>query len=99
MSKPLLRRGIALSSLGLMMGLLALAAPSCGSTVVIGDCAGDLEDCDGVCVDLQTHPDHCGACGNPCPPGGVCSGGLCRFGCPPGHLNCFGGCVDVFSNP
>lgn len=33
--------------------------------------------CDGACVDTQTSPLHCGACGAACAAGEICSGGAC----------------------
>jgi hypothetical protein len=30
------------------------------------------------CVDLQTDPSNCGACGIPCPAPHTCSGGMCN---------------------
>jgi hypothetical protein len=33
--------------------------------------------CGGACVVLATTPESCGACGNVCPQGNVCSGGAC----------------------
>lgn len=40
--------------------------------------------CNGACVDLETDPAHCGACGAACPEGTSCVGGLCAavFGGP-----------------
>ena len=39
----------------------------------------DEEDvvCDDVCVDLDSDPDHCGACGSPCDEGFFCDEGTC----------------------
>jgi hypothetical protein len=61
-------------------------APTCGTGLTI---------CSGACVDLQTDPDHCGACGTGC---GTwfkqCINGQCA-GCPAGFCS-FGqnGCGD-----
>lgn len=49
--------------------------------------------CGGVCVDLNSSVNHCGSCGNTCPPGNVCIGGICS--CPAGFVNCGGVCVDL----
>jgi hypothetical protein len=41
-------------------------------------CAGGLTKCGGVCVNLSSDPNNCGACGVRCPPGWQsCSGGTC----------------------
>ena len=52
-------------------------APSGGSAGSGGAaCSAPQELCDGVCVDLQNNPSHCGACGQVCP-SGQCTGGSC----------------------
>lgn len=48
--------------------------------------------CGDDCVDLATNPQHCGACFQPAPAGGTCSG------CPGGTTSCAGACVDVSSD-
>lgn len=56
------------------------------------DAAGDpdalvcdpLLECNGMCVDSLTDPDHCGTCGNDCP-SGICILGDCLGGTP-GHV-------------
>jgi hypothetical protein len=45
-------------------------------------CSGDLVSCEGACVDLQTDPNHCGACDAPCASGSPCSAGTCQCGTP-----------------
>ena len=49
--------------------------------------------CGSTCVDLTSDANHCGSCGNTCPPGKVCIGGVCS--CPAGFVNCGGVCVDL----
>lgn len=57
--------------------------------------------CGGACVDLATNANNCGACGNVCPTGGVCTSGIC--GCPAGSVMCSGPtgpvCTNVASSP
>jgi len=40
-------------------------------------CPTDQALCDGACVNFATEPRHCGACGNACLPGEVCTSGRC----------------------
>lgn len=94
-----LRRSVAASTLALAAGLLAIAGPSCGSTVVVVECLDDETACGTSCVDLSSNPQNCGACGNVCEDGATCQGGVCSGGsCPPGLAECFGSCVDLLSS-
>ena len=54
-------RATVLSTLGVLM-----LAAGCQSPVVGAACRGDLALCDGLCVDLESDPQHCGACGTQC---------------------------------
>ena len=49
-------------------------------------CPAGLTECAGECFDLLAHAAHCGACGNSCGLGGVCTGGVC--GAPTGNQTC-----------
>jgi len=49
------------------------------------NCSPGLTDCGGTCIDVLTSASNCGACGNLCPSGQSCTGGLCP-------------CVDAGSN-
>lgn len=53
--------------------------------------------CDFTCVDPQSHPRHCGACGRECPSApnarGVCIEGGCRTECSVGAHRCGDSCV------
>ena len=40
-------------------------------------CGTGEDECDGVCVDLQTNGANCGACGIMCAVGQRCDGGTC----------------------
>lgn len=53
--------------------------PGCASSVVGLECAADRVLCDGVCVDVSTHPEHCGACGVSCGTQ-ACVDGMCVGG-------------------
>ena len=56
-------------------------------------CSGGRERCDTGCADLRTDRDHCGACGNACPPGTSCRAGTCV--CPDPLTLCEGRCVNL----
>jgi len=56
-----------------------------------GNC--DMSDDNGCETELQTSPTHCGACGNACPMGQVCTAGMCA--CPAGQTLCAGRCVST----
>ena len=47
-----------------------------------GTCAVGRTLCGAGCVNLLSHPDHCGACGTACSAGEVCVGGQCTGACP-----------------
>jgi len=60
----------------------------CGGSLDCGDCGSDAgadatacpgseTDCAGTCVDVETDPSNCGACGMSCAVGQTCSAGAC----------------------
>jgi len=51
-------------------------------------CPSGQESCDGVCVDVRYDPAHCGACGNECKTGQVCSEAVCAVQCSGGTTKC-----------
>ncbi len=55
----------------------------CGLTCQVG-----LENCGGVCVDVERDRAHCGACNNGCGAGEVCANGVCSLDCQEGFLRC-----------
>ncbi len=89
-----MRSGIARSLLSLGSFLALGCQPHAGtSTVPQGSrdcsethsCAESFECCSGVCVDLTTSHDHCGACGSTCEFPHACSNGVCtRSACDSG---------------
>ncbi|MBI4699650.1 MAG: hypothetical protein HY744_00545, partial [Deltaproteobacteria bacterium] len=58
-----------------------------------------LTMCAGKCVDVQNDPANCGACSSACPPGQVCSAGVCSLVCAGGTTKCGGACVDTKVDP
>ncbi len=64
-----------------------------GGTGGAGACSGNLADCDGECVDLQSDPNHCGDCNEACDPATEsCSEGSCD--CADPFIDCDGTCID-----
>ena len=55
--------------------------------------------CGAVCVNLQSDPRNCGACGHACAVGQVCSAGMCQLVCPTGQTRCGAVCVNLQSDP
>jgi hypothetical protein len=52
-----------------------------------------MTTCSGICVDLQTDPTNCGACGVHCAMTQACLKGTCK--CAPSETSCSGLCVDL----
>jgi hypothetical protein len=65
-------------------------------------CAAGQMDCGPAigCVDTQSDPNSCGACGNACGPNETCSKGVCTC-TSAGQVNCgnLTGCADLSSDP
>jgi cysteine-rich repeat protein len=59
------------------------------------ECASGQGDCSGVCRDLRSDKQNCGACGNTCAAGFTCEAGSCKapvVTCGPEQTNCSGAC-------
>ena len=61
-------------------------------------CPGSMASCTGVCTDLTSDQNNCGACGHACTQGFVCTTGQCTNTCPTGRTPCQGICVNLQSD-
>ncbi len=68
-------------------------------------CPPGLTECGGLCRDLTSNSDNCGACGNSCSHDSVCRNGVCvqvtctcNPVCPTGQTWCNGACIDTESD-
>lgn len=62
------------------------------------ECTVGGTSCEGECVNIENHPDHCGGCGAPCD--GVCEAGDCNpKGCQAAPEECDGACTDTNNDP
>ena len=73
-----------------------MQATGSGSVAVHG-CVGcsDGVFCGDTCVDTQSDPANCGACGTACGTGMVCSEGACVTNCADGLTDCDGSCRNL----
>jgi cysteine-rich repeat protein len=60
-------------------------------------CAPPTSPCAGACVDLETDPSNCGACGLTCPRNARCNARTCE--CPLGESVCNNVCVNFATDP
>ncbi len=64
-----------------------------------GTCGPGQVACGTGCATLALDPLNCGACGNACAPGEVCSSGTCADTCAPPLMRCGDTCVDPAHDP
>ncbi len=74
---------------------VALLLTGCPHQGVV--CSEGMSACGEICMDLQSSPQSCGACGVSCEVGQICQEGACA--CAPGAEVCDGACVVTASNP
>ncbi|HPH64443.1 MAG TPA: hypothetical protein PLF40_01820 [Kofleriaceae bacterium] len=62
-------------------------------------CLASEATCNGVCANLQSDPDNCGACGTTCGDGMSCYSGVCAPSCAASNeQSCSGVCLDTNSD-
>jgi alpha-tubulin suppressor-like RCC1 family protein len=79
------------------------AAVCSAGACVVGTCTAPQADCDqkvstGCETNVQTNAQHCGACGNACAAGEVCSAGACKGSCDQGLTKCGASCAEIKSD-
>ena len=92
-------RGPSLVLLTCVLAIVPLLALSGCSSY---DCPTGLVKCGGQCVSITSDEENCGACGNACGSGMVCSHGVCDETCPETPVfftDCDGECVDLRTDP
>ncbi len=70
-------------------------------------CTGKEQCCNTGCTDIDTDPNNCGGCGDPCGPGQTCQGGVCQTPpncnggpvCTNGEQCCAAGCTNLQTDP
>jgi hypothetical protein len=88
-----------------LLAAMTVAGSRPGRASAQATCEAGLTDCGGICVDLQSDMNNCGACGEICESDLVpveCRSGVCeRASCPVGIEYCgaVDGCRDLSSDP
>ncbi|MFZ5787750.1 MAG: MXAN_6577-like cysteine-rich protein [Acidobacteriota bacterium] len=86
-----------------LMKLVAVAAPLAFAAILAGcgddtvSCPTGQQMCNNQCVNLDSNPSNCGACGTTCKTGETCSAGKCA--CGGTTTSCNGACVDFSKDP
>ncbi len=90
---------------GALAGGAAIVACSSGAVAVTTpdvdgglNCGDGAQVCGGACATLARDPANCGACGNACKAGQVCSAGTCATSCGGGTSLCAGSCTVLSSD-
>jgi hypothetical protein len=92
-------------SLGILFGILATALVGVSACSTSPDNDGGSKSCPGqqacgsVCTTISADPQNCGACGNVCGNGLVCSLGACSATCAQGLTQCGAACENLAASP
>ncbi len=79
--------------------LLSFALAALAGCSVAPTCTTGTIPCGSVCVETERDNLNCGACGNICGVGTVCSSGACAVSCQGSQVACGGACVDPQTSP
>lgn len=84
----------------LLGSMVGLSLGACGRDLPQGafGCPEHQLVCDGICTDVSSDADNCGACGTLCDAGEDCLAGRCRPHCEAPDMLCSEGCVDLRSD-
>ena len=87
---------------GALLGSAAIVACGSDNTAVNAptvdggpNCGDGAQLCSGACTALAHDNTNCGACGNVCKAGEVCSSGQCATSCGGGSTQCGSACVSI----
>ena len=90
---------------GALFGSAAIVACGTDNTAVNApipeaglNCGDGAQVCGGACTSLAHDVTYCGACGNTCKAGEVCSSGKCATSCGGGSTQCGSACVTLGSD-
>lgn len=74
--------------------MISIAFAALAGCSVAPTCTSGSVSCGDLCVETKLDNLNCGACGNICGVGRVCSNGTCDVSCRAGQVACSGACVD-----
>src|ERR1700689_2474431 len=84
----------------LLVTCFSLLGLGCSASVEQATCDSGQTTCDGVCTDVKTDAQNCGACGTSCGLGAACTAGKCAAAsCAQGLELCGDSCIDTKADP
>jgi hypothetical protein len=97
--RALARNGaVTLDSNEIASARCAVATGGSDGGTALATCCDGAKLCDGICSDLQTDANNCGACGKHCSASEMCSAGACGR-CPATSAQCPGQCANLQGDP